>query len=47
METIDILYGTAFTLNCISAYLHLCCDGDPKMGLLNIAIIVVLLMEIA
>jgi hypothetical protein len=45
MSGIDILYGVAFALNLISAYLHLCCDGDPKMGLFNVFILLMLIAE--
>ena len=45
MAAIDFLYGAAFALNLISAYLHLCCDGDPKMGLFNVFILLLLIAE--
>jgi len=45
MCAIDALYVAAFTLNTVSAYLHLCCDGDPKLGLFNVFIIILLIVE--
>ena len=46
MMALDALYGAALALNGVSAFLHLFCHGDPRMGLFSVLMVVILLAEL-
>jgi len=47
MAAIDALYVLAFALNLISAYLHFFCGGSPILGLFNVFLLIMLMVEVA